>query len=267
MDTLPLSEREFSQYRDLLHQLVGIHLSDAKRALVSSRLAKRIQQCELNSYGEYFQCLMQDKSELQVAVDLLTTNETYFFREPSHFDFLRNEITPLLRSNPVRIWCAACSSGEEPYSIAITMAESMGSRPWEVLASDVNAQVLETARAGIYPMASAADIPHGYLVKYCLKGIREEEGKFVIAPALQARVYFEQINLNQPLPNQGEFDVIFLRNVLIYFNQETKHQVVQRLLAKLRPGGWFIVSHSENLNGVTEALQTVKPSIYRKLNT
>jgi chemotaxis protein methyltransferase CheR len=260
-----LSDREFHQFRGMIYEVAGINLSEAKKPLVSGRLAKRIRQHGLGSYGAYFKVLMQEKAELQVAVDLLTTNETYFFREPKHFDFLRDRILPELKSRPVvRVWCGASSSGEEPYTIAMTMAESLGERAWEIVASDISTRVLETARSALYPMTDAAGIPKPMLSKYCLKGNGPHEGAFLIDRSLRSRINFLQINLNSPLPKLGEFDVIFLRNVMIYFNMETKRQVVRRMLPLLRPGGYFIVSHSESLNGVSDELKVVAPSIYRR---
>ena len=264
-NTTTLTAHEFGLFRDMIFEVAGIHMADAKRPLVTGRLAKRVRERGEASYGAYFHSLRTDPEEMQVAVDLLTTNETYFFREPKHFEFLSDVILPELRGRgTVRIWSGACSSGEEPYTIAMTMAEKLGDRPWALLASDISMRMLEKARTGLYPVADEQGIPRALLRKYCLRGVGRNEGTFLIDPALRARVQFRQVNLNAPLPALGEFDVIFLRNVMIYFTPETKRQVAQRLLALLRPGGWFIVSHSENLNGITDAVKSVKPSIYRK---
>lgn len=265
MNNLVLSDKEFQQFRGMIFEIAGISMSEAKKPLVSGRLAKRIRQHGLPSYGDYFRLLMRERAELQVAVDLLTTNETYFFREPKHFDFLRERILPELDGRAtLRIWSGACSTGEEPYSIAMTLAETLGNRPWELVASDLSTRVLEKARAGLYPIADAEDIPRPLLAKYCLKGVGEHAGTLLIDPALRKRMRFEQINLNASLPDLGEFEVIFLRNVMIYFDLETKRQVVRRMLPLLKPGGYFIVSHSESLNGVCDELKVVTPSIYRK---
>lgn len=260
-----LSDAEFLQFRTLIHQIAGISLSDAKKQLVSARLAKRLQVFNLNTYGAYYKVLMKDATELQVAVDMLTTNETYFFREPKHFDFLRDVALPELRgSGPLRVWSGACSSGEEPYTLAMVLADSLGGRPWEIVASDISSRVLETARQGRYPLEGTRGIPQALLNKYCLKGVGANHGCFMVEPALASRIDFQAINLNNPLPKLGMFDVIFLRNVMIYFDSETKVQVVKRLVSHLKPGGYFLVSHSESLNGVTDELRLVKPSIYRR---
>lgn len=262
-----LSDQEFKQFQSMIHGIAGISMSDAKKPLVSGRLAKRIRQRGLGSYGEYFRLISErgESTELQVAVDLLTTNETYFFREPKHFDFLRQQILPKARrGSPFRVWSAACSSGEEPYTIAMTLADGLGDEAWEVVASDLSTRVLERAGSGHYAMERAEKIPRPYLTQYCLKGIGSQEGTFLVSRKLRERVKFMQLNLNDTLPRLGEFDVIFLRNVMIYFEMETKRQVVSRLLPMLKPGGYFIVSHSENLNGVTDALKAISPSIYQK---
>ena len=262
-----LNDSEFGLFQSWLYQAAGISLSSAKKALVAGRLFKRLKHYELESYGEYFKLIMsgQRADELQVALDLLTTNETYFFREPKHFDFLRQQILPnAVAGKTFRLWSAASSSGEEPYSLAMTLAEGLGTTPWEVIGSDISTQVLAKARAGHYPMQRASTLPQPLLVKYCLKGTGRQEGTFLIDRALRNRVSFMQVNLNETLPELGHFDVIFLRNVMIYFDQPTKVRVIARLLPRLKPGGYLIVSHSESLNGVTDALRLVAPSIYRK---
>lgn len=268
MNLPTLSDQEFKQFQSMIYDIAGISMSPAKKPLVSGRLAKRVKHHGFASYGDYFRILMKEESraELQVAVDLLTTNETYFFRESKHFDFLRNHIVPQHPAGkPFRVWSAASSSGQEPYSIAMTLADSLGSKPWEISASDISTRVLEKARSGHYPMEQAEDIPKHYLSSYCLKGVGSQEGTFLIERGVRSRVNFMQINLNLKLPKLGEFDVIFLRNVMIYFDTETKRQVVRRILEQLKPGGYLLIGHSESLNGVVDELQSVMPSIYRKL--
>ncbi len=260
-----LSDAEFQQFRTLIHQIAGISLSDAKKQLVSARLAKRLPVFKLTTYGAYYKVLMKDATELQVAVDMLTTNETYFFREPKHFEFLRDVALPELRgSGKLRVWSGACSTGEEPYTLAMVLADNLAGRPWEVVASDISSRVLDKARQGRYPLEGTRGIPEALLNKYCLKGVGANHGCFMVDPALASKVDFQAINLNNPLPNIGMFEVIFLRNVMIYFDNDTKVQVVKRLVSHLKPGGYFLVSHSESLNGLTDELRLVKPSIYRR---
>ena len=267
MNVTQLKDVEFHQFKNWLHRAVGINLSDAKKALVAGRLSKRLKHYQLESYGEYFRLITSDTAtaELQTAIDLLTTNETYFFREPKHFDFLRDRVLPnITPGHSFRVWSAACSSGEEPYTIAMTLAEKLTSTSWEVFGSDISTHVLTIARAAHYPMARAESIPRHLLTKFCLKGIGPQEGTFLIDRSLRNKVNFAQINLNEPLPGIGEFDVIFLRNVMIYFDQETKRKVVARMLPRLKPGGYFMISHSESLNGISNELEIIGPSIYRK---
>jgi chemotaxis protein methyltransferase CheR len=262
-----LKDSEFKQFQDWLYRAAGINLSPAKKALVAGRLSKRLKHHQLNSYGDYFQLIMGHAAngELQIALDLLTTNETYFFREPKHFDFLRHQVLPKAAPGKMfRLWSAASSSGEEPYSLAMTLTDGLGSTPWEIIGSDISSQVLAKARTGHYPIERASNIAQPLLARHCLKGTGSQEGTFLIDRSLRNRVHFMPINLNETLPNIGEFEVIFLRNVMIYFDQETKRKVVARMLPRLKPGGYFIVSHSESLNGITDALKLISPSIYRK---
>jgi len=260
-----LSDRDFDKFRRLIHGIAGISMSASKKPLVCGRLLKRVRQHGMRSYGDYFDLLMRESRELQVAVDLLTINETYFFREPSHFDFLREAVQAMpRRPSAVRAWSAACSSGEEAYTIAMVLDDVLGKHPWEVVATDISTRVLDQARAGHYLMQDAERIPRPLLARYCLQGIGAQDGTFIIDAPLRARMRFMQLNLNASLPTLGEFDFIVLRNVMIYFDQETKRQVVHRVLSALRPGGHFIVSHAENLHGIPHALHMVSPSIYRK---
>jgi chemotaxis protein methyltransferase CheR len=262
-----LTDQEFARFRRFIFEAAGITLSDAKKVMVGSRLATRLQKCQVNNYGDYFRLLAsgQQPEEVQTAVDLLTTNETYFFREPNHFEFLKTQLKELVRySEPVRVWSAAGSSGEEAYSIAMVLEDCLQSRPWEIVASDISSRVLERARRGHYPMERAHHVPRPYLQKYCLQGRGAQANTLLVERTLRSKVQFRQVNLNAPLPPLGEFDFVFLRNVLIYFNIETKRQVVRRVLSTLRPGGWLLISHTESLHDVTDSVQQIAPSIFRK---
>ena len=266
-EAIDISVAEFGAFRDLIYKIAGISLAPAKRELVRGRLAKRLKHHGLKSYKEYFGLLSapMHRTELQIAVDLLTTNETYFYREPKHFDFLREKIlTAHPRGVQFRVWSAASSSGEEPYTIAMELADSLGDAPWEIVGSDLSSRVLERAKSGHYAMERARNIPDAMLRRYCLKGVGEQDGTFLLSPSLTRRVKFLQINLNETLPNIGMFDVVFLRNVMIYFDADTKRAVVARVGAALKPGGYLFVSHSESLNGVSEAFKMLTPSVYRK---
>jgi len=261
-----ITDQEFAQFQRFIFESAGITLSPAKKALVSGRLARRLDLNHSASYGEYFRLLSSGKvpQEVQMAIDLLTTNETYFFREPKHFDFLRRQVTQFPSSQSLRVWSAAGSTGEEAYSIAMMLEDLRGGHPWEVMASDISARVLQRARAGHYPMERARNVPQDYLRRFCLKGEGEQEGTMLVERGLRNKVKFLQVNLNESLPNIGTFDIVFLRNVLIYFNGETKKKVVARVLSTLAPGGWLLIGHSESLHGVNDTVQAVAPSIYRK---
>lgn len=262
-----LADQEFQQFKTWLYRTAGINLTDAKKALVAGRLFKRLKHHDLDSYGDYFRLIMRDTegSELQCALDLLTTNETYFYREPNHFKFLEEKVFPHATRNTVfRVWSAACSSGEEPYTLAMVLATSFPNNNWEIVGSDISTQMLEKSKAGHYPLSRTAGIPKAALQKYCLKGTGRQEGTLLIDPTLRSRVDFRSVNLIERIPNVGQFDVIFLRNVMIYFDMDTKIKVVRNLLPYLKSGGYFFVSHSESLNGVTSALKLVSPSIYQK---
>ncbi len=267
MSNFAITDQEFSRFQSFIYDAAGINMSSAKKALVSGRLSKRLRQCGVQTYGEYFKLLSSGSApdEVQIAVDLLTTNETYFFREQKHFDFLRNHaLAAGARTQPFRVWSAASSTGEEAYSIAMVLDECLPGQAWEVFGSDISTRVLQRARTAHYPIDRARHIPQHYLKRYCLKGVGPQQGTLLVERSLRSRVQFMQVNLNAQLPQVGQFDVIFLRNVMIYFDNDTKRQVVSRVLAQLKPGGCFCIGHSETLNDITDAVRVVAPSIYCK---
>lgn len=264
-----LPEAEFNALQDLFERLSGIRLPKEKNAMVAGRLARRLRHYGLRQFADYLAMVSDpaNRDETQWMVDLLTTHETYFFREPKHFSFLHETI---LRGwpagRPFRVWSAACSSGEEPYSVAMVLADLLGNGPWEIVASDIARNSLETARTGLYPIERAAHIPPEYLRRYCRKGVRAYEGSFLVARELRERIQFRQIGLNQELPDDlGTFDVVLLRNVMIYFDQKMKKQLVHRVVARLNPGGWLMVGHAESLAGVCERIAALReaPAVYR----
>lgn len=262
-----ITDIEYSRFRTLLHGISGISLGESKKSLVVSRLTRRLSEHKLQNFTQYLSMLddANHRQELQTAVDLLTTNETYFFREHNHFNFLRTLVTAHQGIQPYRVWSAACSFGQEPYSIAMVLEDNLGGRAWEVLASDISTRAIEGARSGQYPIAQADKIPPEFLGRYCLKGVGSQDGTFIIDRDLAKNVRFFHGNLVGNTPAIGQFDVIFLRNVMIYFDAATKRQVVNTLLSSLKRGGHLLIGHSESLNGVTEELKMVSPSIYRKL--
>jgi chemotaxis protein methyltransferase CheR len=268
LENVAITDAEFARFQALIYQIAGISMSDSKKVLLTGRLGKRLRYYGFDSYSEYYRFVSSDKEkgELQIMVDLLTTNETYFFREEKHFEFLATEILPKHPPGVAfNVWSAASSSGEEVYTLAMVLAERFGlSGNWTVIGSDVSQRMLAAGERGIYPIERTRGIPQEYLQKYCLKGVRSQEGMLLIEKAVRRHTRFLQVNLNQRLPDLGPFDLIFLRNVMIYFDNETKRKVVARLVQKLSPGGYFIVGHSESLNGVTDALRSVRPTIYMK---
>jgi len=263
-----ITDHEFALFQQLIYKIAGISLSDAKKILLVGRLGRRLKAYELGTFTQYYRMLASGEhpEEVQTMVDLLTTNETYFFREPRHFAFLRDEIIRKRRSPaPFRVWSAASSSGEEVYTLAMVLAENLPNTPWEVVGSDISTQVLAKAATGHYSLARTEGIPPGYMTKYCLKGVRSHADTFLIVPELRKKTHFYQINLTHPIDAEiGEFEVIFLRNVMIYFDPQTKAKVVHNLLPRLKSGGHLIIGHSETLNGITDQVVAVLPTIYRK---
>ncbi len=263
-----ISDKEFRLFRDLIYRTAGVDMNDSKRSLVRGRLLKRLRNFGFSTYKEYYDYLAQgtDEDERQIMIDLLTTHETYFFREPEHFRFLQQHLIKNKNNlTEFRLWAAAASSGEEAYSAAMVIQEILGDRiPWEIPATDVSRGVIEAAKTGIYPMARAAHIPESFLKKFCKKGIRSNEGLFMVAETLKKKILFSQANLLEPFTVKGTFDFIFLRNVMIYFNNNTKADIVTRLAERLKPGGFLIIGHSESLTGMKTGLHWHQQSVYRK---
>jgi chemotaxis protein methyltransferase CheR len=264
-----INDAEFKRFSNLLYDIAGIVLTDAKKVLLTGRLTKRLTALGLTNYTQYFKYVTDGAhdDELQFMVDLLTTNETYFFREPQHFDFLKRVVPGELKQGQVyRVWSAAASNGAEAYTIAMILADKLGvDGAWEILGTDISNSVLEQARSGHYRMAESEKIPREYLKRYCLKGKNAQEGTFLIDRSLRQHVNFMQLNLNVAnMKKPGEFDVIFLRNVLIYFDIPTKQRVVANLIPCLKRDGYFIVGHAESLNGITDALVLAEPTVYRR---
>jgi chemotaxis protein methyltransferase CheR len=262
-----ITNAEFAQFQKLIYKIAGISLADTKKVLLVGRLGRRLKHLNLSSFAEYYRFVSSGDAadELQTMVDLLTTNETYFFREEAHFEFLTKTIVAKHPAGtPLNIWSAASSTGEEIYTISFVLADTLGlDAAWTVQGSDISTAVLATAQRGLYWLDRTRGLPQNYLRKYCLKGVRSQEGGFMIAPEIKRHTKFMQVNLNKTLPAMGKFHVIFLRNVMIYFDAETKRQVVSRLVEQLLPGGYFIVGHSESLNGLTDTLRAIKPTIYQ----
>ena len=264
-----LSDTTYRHITTLMYDAVGLSFSDAKRALVSSRLAPRIQRLGLDGYEDYLALIAGDADggEFQMAVDLLTTNETYFFREPRHYELLEQE---LAKTKPLSlsVWSAASSFGDEAYSTAMLLQDMqqqgrIGS-DWSILATDISDRVLRSAVEAVYPEDRLRDVSPERLKRYCLRGEGDAAGLVCMHEKLRARVRFGQVNLCQPIDPMGPFDVIFLRNVLIYFDPPTKAAVVDRVLKQLRPGGLFFIGTAEGRVPCKTPLKALAPGAFRK---
>ncbi len=261
-----ISDKEFAYISKWLYDRSGIRLKPIKKQLVTGRLDKRLRVLGLNSYGQYIRFLERSETECEYVINQLTTNETYFFREQQHFDYLIQEILPNLKScGTTRFWSAAASTGAESYTLAFCLAHYLGvTGGWQIIGTDINTEVLSVADRGIYPMQAAEKIPQKYLKAYCLKGKGKDKGFFKIHPDLMARVHFQSVNLFEPIPIRERFDVVFLRNVLIYFEPEEKARILNHVVECIRPGGWLIVGHSESIYGFNNNLEQLGPGCYRR---
>lgn len=254
---------------DVAYQQAGIRLGDEKLALVTARVGKRLRALNLADEAEYLELLRRDDSgsELTAFLDVISTNFTSFYREPDHFTRLEALLAAAVKAGQqtFRIWCAASSSGEEPYTLAIVLAEVLGSRDWKILATDISTRVLTQARAGVYRPEHVKPVPRELLARYFEAGRGDDgEPRYAVTASLKQRVTFARLNLSQPpFPMRGPFDAIFCRNVMIYFDQPVRQALVSEMQRLVRPGGLVIVGHSETLSGLSTTLDVVAPSVYR----
>jgi len=274
-DLVPLSDTEFRYIADMLYDRFGIHLSEQKRILVAGRLSKRIRQLGFNAFTPYFDYLAADKSgvELSELINRITTNHSFFFREREHFDFLVKTILPGIENRikqvaryPLRIWSAGCATGEEVYSIGMLLREYYGDRmdllDYGLLASDISLSALQEAERGDYSETKLRELPAAYKNAYFRK---KTEDIMTISDEIKKMVLFKRLNLMaDSFPMKGQFDAIFCRNVMIYFDQESRRKVVQTLFQYVKPGGYFFIGHSESLRREDCPFSYVKPAVYRK---
>jgi chemotaxis protein methyltransferase CheR len=262
-----ISRRAFAELQEVFKQGSGIVLKEDKQSLVESRLQRRLEALSLDTFDDYCAYLREDASgrERQRAIDLLTTNETYFFREPSHFEQLGKALDDRFKGRSVRIWSAACSTGEEPYSIAMTMLDRRGDSSWELRASDLSTRVIEIARRGVFPMNRIEHMPATYLKRFCMRGTGEYDGMLRVAPEVLRSVQFFQHNLLHDARPLGTFEVIFVRNVLIYFDEARKRDILERLVGRLVQGGLLFIGHAEPLHGHGLPLRKVDRALFEKL--
>ena len=265
------SSRDFSRIRDFIGEQTGIVLAEGKRDMVYSRLARRLRELKLERFSQYLDRLDRDEQELGRFINALTTNLTAFFREPHHFDFVRRELLPSLAADPrrtrLRAWSAGCSSGEEPYSLAITLLESLPQdRNWDlrILATDLDSDVVEKGRQGIYTEERVAGLPGSRLRRWFRRGTGSRAGLVRVSPHLQELILFKQLNLLHDWPFRGPLDVIFCRNTVIYFDKSTQKVLFERFADLLVDGGHIFIGHSESMFKVTDRFESLGNTIYRK---
>jgi chemotaxis protein methyltransferase CheR len=266
-----ISDQEFQAFRTLVYQKAGIALAPAKRTLLVSRLSKRMHTLGLETFQAYYDCVTGEAGaeELTRCLDLISTNVTHFFREPVHFDFLREQVLPSLADQQrIRVWSAACSSGEEPYSIAVTCVESVANpAQWDckILASDLSTRVLARAADAVYDHDLVSKLPPDIVRRHFLRGRGAESRTVKVKPHLREMVVFRQINLmDARYPIRTPLDVIFCRNVMIYFDRDTQEQLVAKFHQYLKPGGYLFTGHSESLQRLDHPFHYVAPTIYQK---
>ena len=268
-----LTAREFRLFQALIHREAGIHLSEAKKVLVEGRLARRLRDLGLD-FADYYRLVESDPGERVHMLDCICTNETHFFREPRQFEFLESVVFPEWReraesgrmSRRVRVWSAGCSTGEEPYSVAMAfLAAFPPASGWEIdiVATDLSTRVLDRAQAAVWPIDKAKEIPGAYLKAFMLRGTGPEDGRMKAGSILRSRVRFLRVNLNaEPFTFAGRFDLVLCRNVLIYFDAPSKARVLSRLLERLDPHGYLFLGHAETVTGLNAPTRSVGPTVY-----
>jgi chemotaxis protein methyltransferase CheR len=261
-----LSSQTFTAVTRLFHSVSGIKLADGKQALVAGRLQRLANEAGESDVEAYVDKLLRGGApaqEMTRLIDRLTTNETYFFREPQHYNDLADRLPLVPPGQDFKVWSAASSSGEEAYSVAMLLTEQLGHAPWQVIGTDLSQSMVEAARRGLYPLDRARMVPESYLKRFCLKGQGAQTGQLLLDRSLRAKVRFEQANLMQPLPEWlPQFDVIFLRNVLIYFDEAAKTQIVRSVLGKLKPAGVLYVGHAESMGNLGLPLRPLGTAVY-----
>lgn len=270
-----LKPEEFAFFAHFMMENTGISLEESKRQMVQSRLVKRLHKTGANDFNSYIQIIQTDSSEATECINALTTHKTEFFREFEHFKFLTSTVLPEIvsRTQKINIWSAACSSGEEVYSVAMTSLKFIESQPHfkstevRLLGTDIDTAVIEKAHAGIYTAESVTRIPDTMIKAYFLKGSGVNRNLFRVKPELSQSTKFRQHNLLEPfsLSANLKFDIVFLRNVLIYFNEKTRLQVISNVIEPLKKGGYLFVGHSESLTGIDTGLKRIGNAIYQKI--
>ena len=266
---LDLNEKHFNKISELVYQSSGINLKKGKEALVRARLMKRLRAIGMKSVEDYMQYIedAEGAHELTSLIDVMTTNKTSFFREVEHFNFLRDTILPELDRPRLRFWSTACSSGEEPYSLAVLLRDciaNIDTKDVLILATDISRRMLEKAHAAVYSEQMLRTLPRQYQKKYFTKLDNQRTGFQRVADDVRKMIRFAWLNLLDPWPMKGPFNVIFCRNVMIYFDRPTQQTLINRFWEILEPGGCLFVGHSEGLSAIKHNFQYVRPATYRK---
>lgn len=273
-DFFHLGDEDFTFVTRLLYERFGIRMGEQKRTLIAGRLSKRVRELGLPGFSEYFGVLRGDKSgaELSVLMNLLTTNHSYFYRESEHFDFIVKEILPTFRTGAppsrreLRLWSAGCAAGEEVYTTAMVVRNALGEGlsgfDVGILATDISLQALEAAKAAVYPEARVRELPAQLRSRY-LEDVGG--GLYAVSPEIRSMVLFKRLNLMRgDFPFRGRFDVVFCRNVMIYFDVDSRRRLVAALHEVMKPGGYLFIGHSESIQKEDSPFEYVKPAIYRK---
>jgi chemotaxis protein methyltransferase CheR len=267
----PMSAREFSSIRQLAYETCGIDFAESKKEMVASRLDRLLRKLNLSSFEDYYAHVQDDASgvALREFIDALATNHTGFLREADHFSFLREQFGGLIvRGRPIRIWSAACSTGEEPYSIAMTMLDQRRHElvpAFQILATDISTRALAAAKSGIYSGDRLRGLPPGWSHEFFEMGRGKWTGWMRIKPAVRKTIEFNRFNLLDTPTDPNLFDVIFCRNVMLYFDRSTQEAIVNRLTGRLDTGGYLLIGHTESLMGIRHRLDYIQPAVYRKL--
>lgn len=266
-----MDHQTFDKFREIVYANSGIALNDTKHAMVSARIAKRMRRLGLGTHQQYLQFLLRDEggNEITHFLDVISTNVTSFFREPSHFDFLANAAgTWLARGkHKIRIWSAAASSGEEAYSIAMTLLDACGGRAADmrILATDISTSALAKAQAGLYPAMTIDGVPAAFRKRFFVREKNHTEVLYRVHEQLKKMIVFRRLNLScPPFPMTGQLDMVFCRNVMIYFDNSVRHRLVSEIYRLLNPSGYLLTGHAEGLTSIQTALKCLEPSIYQK---
>lgn len=272
-----MSNDDFNRLSDFVFKQSGIKMPPVKKVMLQSRLQKRLRELKITSFKEYADYVFSDegqKNEIIHMLDVVSTNKTDFFREPVHFDFLNSDVLPEFIqkhqfNTTMKVWSAGCSSGEEPYTIAITLNEFRAKNPkfdYSIVGTDLSTKILQNASAAVYKEERIANIPLELKRKYFLRSKDREKRTVRVVKELRSKVFYSRLNFMNDVYNMPEmYDIIFCRNVLIYFNRETQEQVINKLCHKLKSGGYLFIGHSESILGMNVPLDQIKPTIFRRI--